>query len=88
MPSREVHSSQVLTFPTTVTPAEVTWYVQRAVMLPAERPGSAGQEDRTEQGTQAPRPAVDHPPAAAAQERPRGIFRSGALLVPGWPEGP
>lgn len=41
MPSREVHCSQVLTFPTTVTPAEVTWYVQRAVMLPAERPGSA-----------------------------------------------
>lgn len=37
-----MHSSQALTFPTTVTPAEVTWYVQRAVrMLGAERPGSA-----------------------------------------------
>lgn len=37
-----MHCSLALTFPTTVTPAEVTWYVQRAaMMLRGERPGSA-----------------------------------------------
>lgn len=48
----------------------------------------AGQEHRTEPGAQAPRAAVDHPPAAAAPERPGGIFRSGALLAPGCLEIP